>query len=468
MSRILISAAHKSSGKTMLSIGLAACLASRGEAVQTFKKGPDYIDPLWLAQASGRPCYNLDFNTQSHDEIRALFASRALGDGINLIEGNKGLHDGVDLEGADASAALARLLDAPILLVVDTTGMTRGIAPLLHGLTQFEPGLHFAGVVLNQVMSTRQESKLRQAVEHYTELKILGAMARAPAVIVKERHLGLTTPGDVDGPQQRIERIRDIVCSSVDVPQVIAAARAAPALPKAAAAKAIARPDGPRIGIARDEAFCFYYQDDLEALEDAGATLVPFSPLRDARLPEIDALVLGGGFPETHISRLQANQSLRRSILAAARAGLPIHAECGGLMYLCRSLRWGGQSGEMVGLVPAEAVMHERPQGRGLVVLEETDAAPWSQCGVGGKIPAHEFHYARLEGLPHDSRFAYRVRRGEGIDGDNDGIVIGNTVASFSHLRHTSRSRWAEQFVNFVRARVAGASPSIHRAQAPA
>lgn len=468
MARIFISAAHKSSGKTMLSIGLAACLTHQGHGVRTFKKGPDYIDPLWLKEASGRSCYNLDFNTQTTDEIRALYTARALPDGINLIEGNKGLHDGVDLEGADASAALAKLLDAPVLLVVDTTGMTRGIAPLLLGLTRFDSGVRFAGVVLNQVMSARQESKLRQAVEHYTDLKILGAIARAPAVIVKERHLGLTTPGDVDGPQQRIERIRDIICSSVDTQAVLLAARAAPALESPLAAPASGIATGPKIGIARDEAFCFYYQDDLEALEAAGARLSFFSPLHDRKLPDVDGLFIGGGFPETHVAALAANRPMRQAILAAARAGLPIHAECGGLMYLCRSLRWEDQSGEMVGLVPAEAVMHARPQGRGLVVLEETGHSPWHEAGGAGcRIPAHEFHYARLEGLPADATYAYRVRRGEGIDGINDGIVIGNTIAGFSHLRNTSRSRWAERFLDFVRART-GTQPTNRRSNAPA
>ncbi|MFZ1680049.1 MAG: AAA family ATPase, partial [Rhizobiaceae bacterium] len=208
MARLFVSAAHKSSGKTTVSIGLAAAFRARGLEPAVFKKGPDYIDPLWLARASGRPVYNLDFNTQTIDEIRSLFAEKTAGAGLALIEGNKGLHDGVDTAGSDASAALARALDAPVVLVVDVTGMTRGIAPLILGYQAFDPAVRLAGVILNQVSTARQEDKLRAAVAAYTDLPVLGALPRAPAVIVKERHLGLTTPGDADGPEARIEAIR--------------------------------------------------------------------------------------------------------------------------------------------------------------------------------------------------------------------------------------------------------------------
>jgi cobyrinic acid a,c-diamide synthase len=193
MAHLLISAAHKSSGKTMVSIGLAAALGARGLCVQAFKKGPDYIDPMWLARASGRPCYNLDFNTQSDAEIGALFARHARRADLALIEGNKGLHDGVDTEGRDSTAALAKLLGAPVVLVIDAAGVTRGVAPLVLGYQAFDREVAIRGVLLNRVGSARQESKLRQALERYTDVPVLGAIGRNEALVVRERHLGLTT-----------------------------------------------------------------------------------------------------------------------------------------------------------------------------------------------------------------------------------------------------------------------------------
>ena len=197
MAQFLISAAHKSSGKTMVSIGLAAAFGARGLRVQPFKKGPDYIDPMWLARASGRPCYNLDFNTQTEAEIRALFARHAGRADLALIEGNKGLHDGVDLEGRDSTAALAKLLGAPVVLVIDATGITRGVAPLVLGYQVFDRGVAIGGVILNRVASARQEGKLRQAIERYTDVPVIGAIGRDPDLVVKERHLGLTTPDEM-------------------------------------------------------------------------------------------------------------------------------------------------------------------------------------------------------------------------------------------------------------------------------
>lgn len=462
MAHLFISAAHKSSGKTTVSIGLAAALAARGLRVQPLKKGPDYIDPMWLARASGRPCYNLDFNTQTDAEIRALFARLAGQAEFALVEGNKGLHDGVDPEGSDSSAALAKLIGAPVVLVIDTTGITRGIAPLVLGYQIFDREVAIRGVILNRVVSARQESKLRQAIERYTDVPVIGAIGRDPALVVKERHLGLTTPDETAELDETIGRLRSAVEQGVDLDGIREVARGAPATWIAAAsseAPAAIRPDV-RIAVARDTAFGFYYPDDLEALEQAGAELVFFNTLRDARLPEADGLFIGGGFPETQMPTLAANRELRARIRRAAENGLPIYAECGGLMYLTRSIAWNSQTYEMVGFIPADTVMHPTPQGRGLVVLEETGASPWPGEGPplaasgGARIPAHEFHHAALERLDPAIRFAYRVIRGRGIDGRHDGIVKGNVLASFSHLRSTERSGcWARRFVAFVRAR---------------
>ena len=366
-----------------------------------------------------------------------------------MIEGNKGLHDGVDPRGRDSSAALAKLLRAPVVLVIDTTGMARGIAPLLHGYRHFDPDVEFAGVILNKVGAARQENKLRQAIENYTDLSVLGAIGRDKGLNIDERHLGLTTPEEAGASGSVIARARDAVLSGVDLDSLLARAerpeaRGAPQL------RALSTPDVV-IAVARDAAFGFYYSDDLEALEKAGARLAFFDTLHDHDLPPCDGLLIGGGFPETQAAALSANVALREKIRTAIGGGLPTYAECGGMMYLTRAISFRGERHEMVGVIPADSVMGERPQGRGLVRVEETPGFPWPGESAAATVPAHEFHYARLENVAPGLRYAWCVKRGYGIDGERDGIVIGNLLAGFTHQRDTSRCRWTDRFVSFVR-----------------
>lgn len=461
MPHLLVAAAHKSSGKTTISIGLARALKARGLAVQTFKKGPDYIDPMWLSRASGRPCYNLDFNTQTRAEIAAMLASRSAGADLSIIEANKGLYDGVDLEGRDSNAALAKETGAPVLLVVDTEGITRGVAPLLLGYRVFDPEVVFGGVVLNKVAGPRHESKLRAAIERYTDFKVIGAVGRNAALSVSERHLGLTTPSETGGHEARISAIAEAVASGVDLDRVREMALMAMPfghLPPAAfmSQASSASADRVRIAIARDAAFGFYYPDDLEAFEAAGAELVVFETATAPALPACDGLLIGGGFPETQAAGLEANAALRADIKARIEAGLPAYAECGGLMYLSRAIVWGAESHAMVGVIPGDAVMGDKPQGRGHVRLEETGSSRWPVLadGAGARgtsVTAHEFHYAAIRGLPDSLDYAYKLLRGDGIDGRRDGIVIHNLLAGFSHQRNTSANPWVRRFVDFVR-----------------
>ena len=454
MARFLVSAAHKSSGKTSVSIGLCAALAARGLEVAPFKKGPDYIDPLWLGRAAGRACHNLDFQVQDHDEIRAAFAHHAGGADVALVEGNKGLYDGLDLEGSNSNAALAHLLDLPVVLVLDTRGTIRGVAPLLLGYRQFDPALRIAGVILNFVGGARHESKLRAVIEHYTDVPVLGALPRDDALVIDERHLGLVPANEAEEADARIAHLAACIEARVDVGALLAAT-VAPPLPRLPEPVPGAHAPPVRIGIARDRAFGFYYADDLAALERAGAVLVPFDTLSDPELPAVDGLYIGGGFPETSMRALEANAPLRAAIHAAIEAGLPAYVECGGLMYMARRIHWAGVSAEMVGVLPAEVHMQARPVGRGYVRLRETGRGPWPLApGAGGDAAfhAHEFHYSRLEGLPEDQPYAYEVLRGYGVDGHHDGLVHRNLLASYAHLRDVAGNRWTERFVAFVRA----------------
>jgi cobyrinic acid a,c-diamide synthase len=449
VNRLFISAAHKSSGKTTVCIGLAAALAARGEVVQPFKKGPDYIDPLWLGLAAGRPCYNLDAYLMGEDEIRAQFALGMRGATLGLIEGNKGLYDGLDLEGANSNAALAALLGAPVVLVIDARGMTRGIAPLILGYQAFDPRIRIAGVILNQLGGARHEAKLRAVIQHYTGVPVLGAVQHDERLAIAERHLGLVPSNEAQGARTRIGEIAARIAAQIDLDRVLAISREAAPLRVPEAASAAAGGPPVRIGIARDAAFGFYYPGDLDALRAAGAELVEFDALHAEHLPPVDGLFIGGGFPETQMEALAANASLRRELHDAIEAGLPAYAECGGLMYLARGIEWQGRRAGMVGVIPADIVMHSRPVGRGYVHLRETGRGPWAPQPA--LIHAHEFHYSSMENLAPDAEFAYEVERGHGIDGRHDGIVHKNLLASYAHLRDVAGHPWARRFVDFVR-----------------
>jgi len=450
MNRLFVSAAHKSSGKTTVCIGLAAALAARGELVQPFKKGPDYIDPLWLGLAAGRPCYSLDAYLMGEDEIRAQFARAMQGATLGLVEGNKGLYDGLDLRGANSNAAMAALLGAPVVLVIDARGMTRGIAPLILGYQAFDPNIRIAGVILNQLGGSRHEAKLRAVIEHYTDVPVLGAVQHDEGIVIAERHLGLVPSNEIGRATARVQAIAAHVAAHVDLERLREVARSAPPLPAPRPAPREAGGAPVRIGIARDAAFGFYYPGDLEALRTAGAELVAFDALHAAHLPEVDGLFIGGGFPETHMDELAANTSLRRELREAIERGMPAYAECGGLMYLARGIEWHGRRAEMAGVIPADIVMHDRPVGRGYVHLRETGRAPWPG-GPSPVIHAHEFHYASVENLAPEVQFAYDVERGHGVDGRHDGIVLKNLLASFAHLRDVAGNPWARRFVDFVR-----------------
>ena len=459
MSSIYISAAHKSSGKTTLSLGLCTALHNRGLKVQSFKKGPDYIDPLWLAKASHGRCYNLDFNTMTDEEILTKVSHHSEGADISIIEGNKGLYDGVKVDGTDSNAAIVKLLATPVVLVIDTRGVTRGVAPLLLGYQQFDPTIKIAGVIFNMVGGARHERKLRGVVEAYTDVPVLGAVHKHNDLVLVERHLGLMPINESELATEKITNIASLIAQQVDLDSVLSIAKTAPSVMVPENKEIIVKDaveliqsDKLRIGICKDSAFGFYYQDDLEALQAQGAELITINTLNDAHLPkDLDGLFIGGGFPETHMEKLSANTSLRQEIYDLIEAGLPTYAECGGLMYLSESLSWKNKTLDMVGIIPADTIMHEKPQGRGYVKLEETAHMLWGTHPQGELIAAHEFHYSKLDNLNKKGKFAFRVLRGTGITGSEDGWVYKNLLASYTHMRDTKRYHWAKHFVDFIK-----------------
>jgi len=445
-SSIYLSAAHKSSGKTVVSLGLCAAFKAQSLNVQAFKKGPDYIDPIWLSQASGTPCYNLDFYNMSEDEITQLYQKYASNSGVTIIEGNKGLYDGMNVAGGDANADMAKLLDTGVILVIDANGITRGVAPLLIGYQAFDAKVKINGVILNKVAGDRHESKLVQAIEYHTDIPVVGAIRRSKELVIDERHLGLMPANETPESQSFIDRAAEHITDQVDLSVLLTSNQIT------------TKPSSPivntttstlTVAIAKDSAFGFYYPDDLNAFKSLGVDLVYFDTLTDVKLPKADALFIGGGFPEMQLDALSANQSLLTDIKTKIEAGLPAYAECGGLMYLSRKITHQGKSYKMAGVIEADTLMTPKPIGRGYVQLAPTDKHPWNE--VSEQISAHEFHYSKLENIDPKTHYAYKVLRGVGVDNKFDGILTHNLLATYSHLRSVGGNYWVEQFINFIK-----------------
>lgn len=457
MQRLFISAAHKSSGKTTLTLGLCAALKARGLIVAPYKKGPDYIDPMWLSRASNHDCHNLDFQTMTDDEILATVSLYSKNADISLIEGNKGLFDGVALDGSNSNAAVAELTQSPIILVIDTQGMTRGIAPLLLGYQAFNKNLNIAGVILNKVGGPRHEKKLRDVIKQYTNIPVVGAVPRLKELNITERHLGLIPSNETMDTDALIAAIATVINKHVDLDLLVKLAASAEALPDSN--YQITQQDKPlslKVGIARDAAFGFYYPGDLNAFRAEGVELVEFDTINDKKLPDVDGLFIGGGFPESWMHELEFNTTLRKQIKEEIESGLPVYAECGGLMYLSKSIKWKDKYSEMVGAIPAHIEMNDRPLGRGYVSLQQTNDALWNNSNSKSDIYAHEFHYSGFTDLSEleshtELKYAYNMKRGSGISGKHDGLIYKNLLANYAHLRDTSHYHWVSEFVEFIR-----------------
>jgi cobyrinic acid a,c-diamide synthase len=331
--------------------------------------------------------------------------------------------------------------------------MTRGIAPLILGYQAFDKNVSIKGVILNRLGGSRHESKLRNVIEHYTDVEVVGAIHNDQRFDIEERHLGLV-PGHEDPfCEHKIGLLANAVNDQVNLDAILEIADQVKRLDTDDAKIEIRTNNQPkdiRLGLIRCSAFGFYYPDDLQALQDAGAELIEIDPCHQTVLPEVDALFIGGGFPETHMYELEANKGLRTAIKSAIDAGLPAYAECGGLMYLARSIEWNDDKCNMVGCIDAEIIMESRPQGRGYVQLQETEHSLWPNASEK-VINAHEFHYSRFKTVDKNVQFAFHVKRGTGINGKADGYVYKNLMANYSHQRNTRNNPWTERFISFVR-----------------
>jgi len=446
--RLVVAGLAGDSGKTLVALGLARACVSRGLRVAPFKKGPDYIDAAWLGSASGAPGRNLDTFIMSPEAIGEALL-RGIPADLLLVEGNRGLFDGLDARGSHSTAELARRLESPVVLVVDVTKMTRTVAALVHGCNLFDPELNLAGVVLNRVGTARQERIIREAIRQTSDIPVLGAIPRLAADPLPGRHLGLVTAVEHPRREEAIECAAQAVRSHTDLDALLAAAGSAPTTTVPESGRPRGGPSV-RVGVFRDESLSFYYPENLEALEDAGAEVVFVSPLRDATLPTVDALYFGGGFPEVHADRLADNLPMRDAVCAAAAGGMPIYAECGGLMFLARELIVDGSSRPMAGVLDLVVKQAARPQGHGYVTAEVDRPNPW--FAEGTRLRGHEFHYSIPIGGGDAAATTLRLDRGRGIGDGRDGVSRGRIWASYLHLHALGTPSWAGTLTALARA----------------
>lgn len=481
MPRLVISGLSGGAGKTMLSLGLARALAREGLRVRAFKKGPDYIDAAWLALAAHAPQANLDpFFTPGHS-LRVLFARACAGYDLALVEGNRGLFDGLDIEGSCSTVAVSRIIQAPLALVLDCTKMTRTVAALVKGCMAFEEGLRIGGVILNRTGNARHQAMVRQAVEELCGVPVLGVLPRKADGLIAERHMGLAGTDECAHASERLDRIADFIAAHVDLAAVRRLAESAPELPapahdapsgrapqrsgfspeagggrtagkkRARSAAVAAPPKRPVIGYVRDAAFWFYYHENLEALRAAGACLQPVSLLDDRPWPALDGLYIGGGLPELHVEVLSGNKGKRALVASLSHAGLPIYAECGGFMYLADRLVVEGRSYPMAGVFSRSVEFCSEPQGLGYVTGEAVKDNPFHPWGL--RFRGHEFHFSRC--IPgHDTQQTHILRldkgRGMGLNSDGsagDGLLKNCTFASYVHIYAPALPHWAATFV---------------------
>jgi len=451
--RVLIAGDRSSSGKTTIVAGLLSALCGRGLSVQPFKVAMDYIDPSYHTWITGRSCRNLDGYLMKEEAVREIYAHASEKADIAVIEGVRGLFEGYDGD-LGSTAQMAKLLQAPVIFVVDARSITRSCAALVKGYMDYDPDVNFKGVILNKVGSDRHAEKAILEVERYAGVEVVGVIRRNEDMHLAMRHLGLVPvlEGKTrhEGFAERVDRIREIVEDGINLDRIIEIARGAEPL-------AEVQPDlyrknstgeGLRIGVARDEAFNFYYRDNLEMMEMAGAEVVPYSPVHDKALPDVDGIYIGGGYPELYARELSENSAMLRSLESFCERGRPIFAECGGLMYLGREIEWEGERWEMAGLVPGKA-------RRGNVrVVSYVHGRLKRDCPLGRAgeaIMGHEFHHSEMlmdEGVD----YAIRLERGRGIKGGWDGVCRENMVASYTHIHSASFRGFPENFLRACRA----------------
>jgi cobyrinic acid a,c-diamide synthase len=446
--RITIAALKGGSGKTILSLGLISSWLRKGHTVAPFKKGPDFIDAGWLSFAAGRPCHNLDPFLMTREQIMDSFLTHSGDAEISVIEGNRGLYDGLDLDGCCSTAELGRTLRSPVVVIVDVTMVTRTAAAIVMGCQRFDPELKIAGVILNKVAGARQEALVRSSIERYCGIPVVGAVPKLRGDSFPERHMGLIPCQERQFAENAVDWAAKVVEKNLDMAALWKLAHDSDPLDDdALTSRTFDRPPvSPRIGIVRDSSFWFYYPENLDQINDLGATLIEVDSIRDKSLPELDALYIGGGFPETQAGALADNKAFKQALKQRIEDGLPVYAECGGLMYLGDYLLVDGKTYPMAGILPVSFVLEKKPQGHGYTVLEVLRQNPYYE--VGETLRGHEFHYSKA--VMEDSEKAkavFKVLRGWGLDGEKDGLCRKDLLGMYTHIHAGGNRTWAKSLI---------------------
>jgi len=448
--RLVLAGLKGGSGKTIVSLSLCRAWHDQKINVKPFKKGPDYIDAKWLSLAAGREASNLDPFLFPSSRVRDLFWTYADSCDVAVVEGNRGLFDGKDVQGTFSTSELARMLETPVVLVLDCTKSTRTMAAMVHGCTSFEPDVHVAGAVLNQTAGNRHRKIVRRSIEAYTDVPVLGELPKIRENLIPERHMGLISDQEFDETNNIFSFLSKLGTDCLDLTRIMQVAREAPAgpAPKSLSATSSSPDSGVVIGYVRDAALWFYYRENIQALRRTGASVVELSLLEKKPWPEIHGLYLGGGFPETLGMGLSENHGLKTSLSGLIRQGMPVYAECGGFMYLGQRLSYAGQSFPMLGVLPLETDVSKKPQGHGYVQGKIVRKNPFFSLDSG--VRGHEFHYSSCRPTCEENlNFAVDLSRGVGIFHAKDGVVYRNVMAGYTHIHALGHDQWA---VNFLRA----------------
>lgn len=445
--RLVIAAPHGQSGKTTVTLGLLGALTAKGLKVQPFKKGPDFIDPSWLSVVARRTCRNMDCYLLDESSLLQSFAGAAQDADLAIVEGAMGLYDGLDMEGSGSTAQIAKYLKAPVILVLDCRRMTRSGAAVVMGFQHFDPEVKIAGVILNHVAGARHRRMLENCIRDYCGLPVLGVVPKSSGISIPNRHLGLVPASENEKVTKIFQTATALMMENLNLEAILELAKEVP--PLEYDEPAILKPlkgEKPTIGVLRDRVFSFYYPENLESLASAGANVVYIDSLAEKTLPEVDALVIGGGFPELFGEELNNNRLFMESLKEQIEEGLPVYAECGGMMFLGRSITADTTQYPMVGVLPFDGIWEKKPQGHGYTLMESIADNPLMPKGTF--VKGHEFSHIRMVNMDlNKMEFAYRVHRGRGIDGVHDGLIYKNVFASYNHLHALGSKEWAPRLV---------------------
>jgi cobyrinic acid a,c-diamide synthase len=456
---IVIAGLRGGSGKTIVSLGITTAWAEKGYKVSCFKKGPDYIDAGWLSYAAGIPCYNLDTYLCSEEQVENSFKTHFKNSDIAVVEGNRGLFDAIDTDGKTCTAELAKLLNLPVILVIDCTKATRTVAAIVMGCMTFDPELNIMGVILNRVAGKRHEGKVKKSIEKFCKIPVLGSIPKLKGNQFPERHMGLVTCKEHVRSKECMDTFKRIAKENIDLKEIFNICNkidnktqkkqpTAPQLPVKQKQKiqySIA--DSPTVGIIKDSAFQFYYPDNIEALIEKGAKIEYISPLTQQTIPsDLDAIYMGGGFPETHAADLAAGIDFKKALKKLAGKGLPIYAECGGFIYLGQSIEIDKKIYPMADILPVKFGLSKRPVGHGYTSVKVVSDNIFYKKGE--IIRGHEFRYSTILDIDYKpDEMAFKMERGKGIIDKLDGFSKKNVFATYTHIHTLTTPLWAEGLI---------------------